>query len=40
MIPEGRDMMKSWNIQAFEPIPKDYVKSLVDVLKAYPAPSR
>jgi ABC-type phosphate/phosphonate transport system substrate-binding protein len=35
-IPDGRAMMKSWNIQEFEAIPKDYAKSLADVLKAYP----
>jgi ABC-type phosphate/phosphonate transport system substrate-binding protein len=34
----GRDMMKTWNIDAFAPIPKDYAKSLADVLKAYPLP--
>lgn len=34
----GRDMMKEWNIEAFEPIPQDYAKSLAEVLKAYPAP--
>ena len=33
----GRDMMKEWNIKAFEPTPKDYAKSLAEVLKAYPA---
>ena len=36
-IPLGRAMMKTWNIDAFEPIPKDYSKSLAEVLKAYPA---
>jgi ABC-type phosphate/phosphonate transport system substrate-binding protein len=35
-VPEGRDMMKSWHIQEFQPIPKDYAKSLADVMKAYP----
>jgi hypothetical protein len=35
-IPNGRDMMKSWNIQEFELILKDYAKSLADVLNAYP----
>jgi ABC-type phosphate/phosphonate transport system substrate-binding protein len=33
---QGRDMMKEWNVEAFEPTPKDYAKSLADVLKAYP----
>ena len=35
---EGRDMMKTWNIETFELIPKDYNKSLAEVLKAYPPP--
>jgi ABC-type phosphate/phosphonate transport system substrate-binding protein len=35
----GRDMMKTWNIDAFEPVPKDYAKSLAEVLKAYPPPA-
>ncbi len=35
----GRDMMKTWNIDAFEPVPKDYAKRLADVLKAYPPPA-
>ena len=35
----GRDMMKTWNIEAFEPIPDDYAKSLAEVLKAYPVPT-
>ena len=34
----GRDMMKTWTIEAFEPIPKDFSKSLAEVLKAYPTP--
>ena len=37
-IPAGRDMMKSWNIDAFEPIPKEYAMSLDALLKIYPAP--
>ncbi len=37
-IPAGRDMMQTWHIEAFELIPKDYAKSLAEVLKAYPAP--
>lgn len=36
--PDGVLLMKSWNIQAFEPVPKAYDKSLTDILKAYPAP--
>jgi ABC-type phosphate/phosphonate transport system substrate-binding protein len=36
----GRDMMKEWNIDAFEAIPKDYAQRLAEVLKAYPAPGR
>ena len=35
-IPEGRDLMKAWNFDRFEPIPKDYAQSLADVLRAYP----
>jgi len=32
----GRRMMKDWSIDAFEPIPGDYVSRLADLLKAYP----
>jgi ABC-type phosphate/phosphonate transport system substrate-binding protein len=35
-IADGRDMMKSWNLDRFESVPKDYAKSLSDILKAYP----
>lgn len=35
-IPDGQDMMKSWNIESFVVIPKDFPKKLADVLKAYP----
>ena len=35
-IPDGQDMMKSWNIESFVLIPKDYPKKLAEVLKAYP----
>jgi ABC-type phosphate/phosphonate transport system substrate-binding protein len=38
-IPVGGDMMKSWNIDAFEPIPKEYAMSLADILKRYPTPA-
>ncbi len=34
----GRQMMKEWNIDAFEAVPKDYDKRLAEVLKAYPPP--
>lgn len=34
----GRDMMKTWNIEAFEPIPDDYANRLAELLKAYPVP--
>ena len=37
-IPDGKDMMKSWNIEAFVAAPKDYTKSAVELLKTYPAP--
>jgi len=33
---DGRAMMKSWGIEAFEPVGKDYDKRLAEVLKAYP----
>jgi ABC-type phosphate/phosphonate transport system substrate-binding protein len=36
---KGRAMMKTWNMDAFEPIPKDYAKTLADLLKRYPAPA-
>jgi ABC-type phosphate/phosphonate transport system substrate-binding protein len=35
---KGKDMMKTWNVNAFEAVPKDYAASLVEVLKAYPPP--
>ena len=38
-IPAGRDMMKSWNMDAFEAIPKEYTASLTDLLKLYPVPA-
>lgn len=38
-IPAGRDMMKSWNIDAFEAIPEAYAMSLADILKRFPAPT-
>ena len=34
----GSDLMKLWNIKAFEAVPNDYTQSLADVLKAYPSP--
>jgi len=37
-IPLGREMMKTWNVDAFEGIPADYAMQISDVLKAYPAP--
>jgi ABC-type phosphate/phosphonate transport system substrate-binding protein len=37
-IPIGREMMKSWHIDSFEPVPADYAKSIANVLKTYPAP--
>ena len=33
---EGRDMMKEWNIDAFEAPPKDYDERLNKILKTYP----
>jgi ABC-type phosphate/phosphonate transport system substrate-binding protein len=37
---DGRELMKSWNIQAFEAVPNDYAKKLEEILKAYPQPTR
>lgn len=34
----GRDLLALWTIDAFEVVPKDYARSLDDVLKIYPAP--
>ena len=34
----GRDMMKAWNIDAFEPIPKDYGQRVAEIVKSYPPP--
>ncbi|MBI2804201.1 MAG: PhnD/SsuA/transferrin family substrate-binding protein [Planctomycetes bacterium] len=36
--PAGKDLMKEWNIKAFEAVPENYTKQLADVLKAYPQP--
>jgi ABC-type phosphate/phosphonate transport system substrate-binding protein len=38
-IPDGRDMMKSWNFEQFSPVPEDYARSLADVLRAFPPPT-
>jgi ABC-type phosphate/phosphonate transport system substrate-binding protein len=38
-IDKGRDMMKTWNIDAFEAVPKDYTQALAELLKRYPAPA-
>jgi ABC-type phosphate/phosphonate transport system substrate-binding protein len=35
----GREMMKTWNIETFEPIPKDYNARLETVLKEFPPPA-
>ncbi|HZZ79861.1 MAG TPA: PhnD/SsuA/transferrin family substrate-binding protein [Gemmataceae bacterium] len=37
-IPEGKDMMKSWNIDEFRAAPSDYAKGLAELLKSYPPP--
>ncbi|MBI1829927.1 MAG: PhnD/SsuA/transferrin family substrate-binding protein [Planctomycetes bacterium] len=39
-IPDGRDMMKTWNIENFEIPTKDYDKALAEISKAFPAPGR
>jgi ABC-type phosphate/phosphonate transport system substrate-binding protein len=33
----GQDLMATWNITSFEPVPADYQKSLEEIVKAYPA---
>lgn len=38
-IPLGREMLKTWNCDAFEGVPADYAKQISDLLKAYPAPT-
>ena len=38
-IPEGKDMMKSWNVDEFQPVPADYAKNAAALLKAYPPPT-
>ena len=35
---DGRDLMKSWDMTAFEPASKDYDQRLGELLKSYPAP--
>jgi ABC-type phosphate/phosphonate transport system substrate-binding protein len=35
----GREMLKTWSIETFVPIPKDYNARLESVLKAYPPPT-
>jgi ABC-type phosphate/phosphonate transport system substrate-binding protein len=37
---EGRNLMKSWSIKNFEPLPKDYDQKLAEIVKAYPPPMR
>ena len=37
--PEGRDMMKEWNIDAFEAPPANYADQLKAIHKAYPTPT-
>jgi ABC-type phosphate/phosphonate transport system substrate-binding protein len=39
-IREGRELMKTWNVDAFEGVPKDYDQRLAEIAKAYPPPSR
>lgn len=38
-IAEGQEMMRMWNVDAFELPPKDYATRLAEVLKAYPPPT-
>jgi ABC-type phosphate/phosphonate transport system substrate-binding protein len=35
---DGRDLMKEWNINAFERVPNNYAASLAELLKRYPPP--
>jgi ABC-type phosphate/phosphonate transport system substrate-binding protein len=37
---EGRELMKSWNVQAFEAVSKDYEQRLTEIAKTYPPPTR
>jgi ABC-type phosphate/phosphonate transport system substrate-binding protein len=37
-IPEGKEMMKSWNVDEFQIAPADYAKTAAALLKAYPPP--
>lgn len=37
-VEDGREMMKEWNIDAFEAVPKDYSERLANIAKLYPAP--
>jgi ABC-type phosphate/phosphonate transport system substrate-binding protein len=34
----GRDMMRTWKITSFEPVPDDYPQALAACLKTYPCP--
>ncbi len=36
--PQSRDLMSTWGLSAFEPIPADYERTLADIRKAFPAP--
>ncbi len=38
-VPEGRDLMRHWRIDAFEAVPNDFAKSVDSVLKRYPEPN-
>jgi len=37
-IADGRDMMKTWNIEMFETPAKEYTGQLTELLKAFPSP--
>jgi ABC-type phosphate/phosphonate transport system substrate-binding protein len=34
----GRDMLRTWNITGFAPVPANFAQTLADSLKAYPGP--
>jgi ABC-type phosphate/phosphonate transport system substrate-binding protein len=37
-VEDGREMMKEWNLDAFEAVPKDYNQRLAAITKLYPTP--
>lgn len=39
-VPLGRQLMLMWQLTAFEPIPEDYDKTLLNIARVYPPPGK